>query len=257
MESTRPPRRRRVRNRRARRPGARRGRHLPLEEATRLGGGPWSRARGVLTRPHASRPARDGTPRLFTTMMPFFSGKRRARERFERAACVARSAPRRETRRSVIARAERAPEATERVRRVCRNRSRARVCATSTPTVACRRVKARKRFAFFLAKSARGAQVGRFVFQRFSRGARSEAEPNRESRRSREARASRVEPAAREAETCRTCEYPRATARRGSPEPRAAFRLASRSPARLDPLPPSSNLRPVEICAIPLSTSPR
>jgi hypothetical protein len=223
-----------------------------------LGGGPWSRARGVLTRPHASRPARDGTPRLFTTMMPFFSGKRRARERFGSAACVARFAPRRETRRSVIARAERAPEATERVRRVCRNRSRARVCATSTPTVACRRmVKARKRFAFFLAKSARGAQVGRFVFQRFSRGARSEAEPNRESRRSREARASRVEPAAREAETCRTCEYPRATARRGSPEPRAAFRLASRSPARLDPLPPSSNLRPVEICAIPLSTSPR
>jgi hypothetical protein len=49
----------------------------------------------------------------------------------------------------------------------------------------------------------------------------------------------------------------RASARRGSPEPRAAFRLASRSPARLDPLPPSSNLRPVEICAIPLSTSPR
>ena len=257
MESTRPPRRRRVRNRRARRPGARRGRHLPLEEATRLGGGPWSRARGVLTRPHASRPARDGTPRLFTTMMPFFSGKRRARERFERAADVARSAPRRETRRSVIARAERAPEATERVRRVCRNRSRARVWRRPLRRLLAVGSK-RESVSLFFSRNRRAARrsVGS-VFQRFSRGARSEAEPNRESRRSREARASRVEPAAREAETCRTCEYPRATARRGSPEPRAAFRLASRSPARLDPLAPSSNLRPVEICAIPLSTSPR
>lgn len=187
--------------------------------------------------------------------MPFFSGKRRARERFERAACVARSAPRRETRRSVIARAERAPEATERVRRVCRNRSRARVCATSTPTVACRRVKARKRFAFFLAKSARGAQVG---------------SQKRKASRAPEARLSQIGSRAGRARQGRRGSSPRrgrrrhvarvstrASARRGSPEPRAAFRLASRSPARLDPLPPSSNLRPVEICAIPLSTSPR
>ena len=55
-------------------------------------------------------------------------------------------------------------------------------------------------------------------------GARSEAEPNRESRRSREARASRVEPAAREAETCRTCEYPRASASR---IPRTASRVSA------------------------------
>ena len=113
-----------------------------------------------------------------------------------------------------------------------------------------------KAFRFF-SREIGARRAGRFPEKKGITGARSEAEPNRESRRSREARASRVEPAAREAETCRTCEYPRATARRGSPEPRAAFRLASRSPARLDPLPPSSNLRPVEICAIPLSTSPR
>jgi hypothetical protein len=132
---------------------------------------------------------------------------------------------------------------------------RARACARRRP----RRlldpsVKVRKRFTASLAR-----RTGRFAPVHFYYyGPRcTEAFPNRESRRSREARASRVEPAAREAETCRTCEYPRATARRGSPEPRAAFRLASRSPARLDPLPPSSNLRPVEICAIPLSTSPR
>ena len=155
-------------------------------------------------------------------MMPFFSGKRRARERFEMRTAERRTSrvPPRVSPSIGPARAERASR-RPRVCEVCPNRSRARVCATSTPTVACRRVKARKRFAFFLAKSARGAQVGS---RARSRGARSEAEPNRESRRSREARASRVEPAAREAETCRTCEYPRASASR---IPRTASRVSA------------------------------
>jgi hypothetical protein len=189
-------------------------------------------------------------------MMPFFSGKRRARERFESAACVARSTPRRETRRSVIARAERAPEATERVRRVCPNRSRARVWRRPLRRLLAVGSK-RESVSLFFSRNRRAARrsVGSFfnVFHgapeaRLSQiGSR--AGRARQGRRGSSPRRGRRRHVARVST--------RASARRGSPEPRAAFRLASRSPARLDPLPPSSNLRPVEICAIPLSTSPR
>ena len=178
-------------------------------------------ARARATRPHASPPARDGAP----PRRCLFWETPRARERFamETAEKQTSRVPPGFSPSIGPARVGRAslPDPV----------ARARVRDDAPDSCLTRRSKCES---VSLAR-----RTGRFAPVHYYGPRCTEAFPNRESRLSREARASRVEPAAREAETCRTCEYPRATARRGSPEPRAAFRLASRSPARLDPLPPS------------------
>lgn len=166
-------------------------------------------ARARATRPHASRPARDGAP----PRRCLFWETPRARERFAMETFATEKqtsrVPPRFSPSIGPARVERAslPDPV----------ARARVRDDAPDSCLTRRSKCES---VSLAR-----RTGRFAPVHYYGPRCTEAFPNRESRLSREARASRVEPAAREAETCRTCEYSRASASR---TPRAASRVSAR-----------------------------
>ena len=174
-------------------------------------------ARARATRPHASRPARDGAP----PRRCLFWETPRARERFamETAEKQTSRVPPGFSPSIGPARVERAslPDPV----------ARARVRDDAPDSCLTRRSKCES--------VSLTRRTGRFA-PVHSYGPRcTEAFPNRESRLSREARASRVEPAAREADTCRTCEYSRASASRIPRTANGVFALVA-------PPPPSAQI---------------